>query len=126
MRKIRITFVVAAAFLLLTALNDQAAAGLKTGSGKVTMLRVHEVGSKYGPAGDQLDVEVVFKLDSLPNMAFGFKLRNDANLATHQGMLDLLRDAFNHGHKVHTDYSVGDVEFPRKNCQVFRVWITKN
>jgi hypothetical protein len=125
MKRISTAVVVALAFCLLAALPDQAAAQLKTGSGKVTMLRVHDVGTKYGGSGDQLDVEVIFKLDSLPNMAFGFKLRNDSNIATHQGMLDLLRDAFNNGYKVYTDYSVGDVEFPRKNCEVFRIWVTK-
>ena len=125
MRRISFFFVVTIVFFLMASLPYQSAAQLKHASGKVTMLRVHDVGSKYGPSGDQLDVEVIFKLNSLPGMAFGFKLRNDKNMATHEGMLGLLRDAFNNGWTVHTDYSVGDVEFPRKNCEVFRVWLTK-
>ena len=97
MRKISFVFIITIALFLFSCLPDQVAAQLKHASGKVTMLRVHDVGSKYGPPGDQLDVEVVFRLDSLPDMAFGFKLRNDVNIATHEGMLGLLRDAFNNG-----------------------------
>ena len=115
---------VALTVLLLAVLCGQAWAAYKNASGKVTMLRVHEVQSKYGPSSDELDAEVVFKLDSLPNLAFGFKLRNDSNLATHQGMLDLLRDAFKNGDTVYTDYTQ-DAEFPKKNCEVSRIWITK-
>ena len=63
-------------------------------SGKLRLLRVHDVGSKYGPPTDQIDVEVVFGLKGEPKKAFGFKLRNDTQRLAHQGMLDLLRDAF--------------------------------
>lgn len=125
MRKSGFAVAIILACVVLLAATQIAQAQLKRASGKVTMLRVHDVGSKYGPAGDQLDVEVIFKLDTLPKMAFGFQLPNDNQMAARQGMLDLLRDAFNHGWKVHTDYSVGDVEFPRSNCKVFRIWITK-
>ena len=72
--------------------------------GRLTMLRVHNVGTGYGPPTDYLDVEVVVRLDSEPNKAFGFQLRADANEAAHQGMLDLLRDAFNHDRRVMVEY----------------------
>lgn len=72
--------------------------------GKVTLLRVHDVGTKYGPPDDQLDVEVVIWLDSERDKAFGFQLRNDANEGAHKGMLDLLRDAFSRGSRVRIDY----------------------
>ena len=46
-------------------------------SGKITFLRVHDVGTGWGPANDHIDVEVIVKLDSHPQNAFGFQLRND-------------------------------------------------
>lgn len=72
--------------------------------GRVTLLRVHEVGTGYGPATDFLDAEVIVKLDTLPGKAFGFKLRDDADEAARRGMLDLLRDAFNHNRAVRIEY----------------------
>lgn len=124
MRRTYTVIAVTLAATLLIALCGQAGAALKGANGKVTMLRVHEVGTKYGPSSDVLDAEVIFKLDSASDLAFGFKLRDDSDLATHQGMLDLLRDAFRNGYTVYTDY-YQDAEFPKKNCEVFRVWITK-
>ena len=65
-------------------------------SGRLTLLRVHDRGTKFGPPTDQIDVEVVFKLNSHPDKAFGFTLRDDANGPAHRGMLDLLRSGFDH------------------------------
>jgi hypothetical protein len=65
-------------------------------TGKLTFLRVHDVGTAFGPPTDRIDVEVVMKLSSQPDRAMGFQLRNDGNRPARQGMLDLLRDAFNH------------------------------
>ncbi|MBI3943330.1 MAG: hypothetical protein HY326_09985 [Chloroflexi bacterium] len=91
-------------------------------SGKLTYLRVHDVGSGYGGPGDSIDVEVVVQFDSAPGKAMGFQLRNDANQVARQGMLDLLRDAFSHNWTTTIDY-LGD---PAKNTGViFRVWLTK-
>jgi hypothetical protein len=75
-------------------------------SGKLTFLRVHDVGTRFGPPADSIDVEVVIKLDSKPNNAFGFQLRNDGNRPARAGMLDLLRDAFNHNWVVIVDYNL--------------------
>jgi hypothetical protein len=72
--------------------------------GKITFLRVHDVGTKYGPPTDQIDVEVVIQLDSKPGKAFGFQLRDDENEGAHRGMLDLLRDAFNQDRRIRIDY----------------------
>ncbi len=72
--------------------------------GKVTLLRVHDVGTKYGPPIDQIDVEVVIKLDSEPDKAFGFQLRDNNNEGTHSGMLDLLRNAFKYDFQVRIEY----------------------
>lgn len=91
-------------------------------TGKLTFLRAHDVGTKFGPASDQIDVEVVMKVSSEPNKAMGFQLRNDGNRAARQGMLDLLRDAFNHNWTVTIDY---DIEPGRTNGVAMRVALRK-
>ncbi len=95
---------------------------LLNASGKVTMLRVHDLGTGYGPDTDFLDVEVVISLDSQPNNALGFQLRNDNFLPARQGMLNLLRDAFNNNWTVNTDFYIGQ---GKKNGRIIRVWLTK-
>lgn len=95
---------------------------LEQRSGKVTFLRVHDVGGKYGPPSDQIDVEVVVQLNNSTNPSVGFRLRNDTNRVAHQGMLDLLRDAFNHGWTTTVDY---EIESGKKNGVMIRVWLTK-
>jgi tyrosinase len=72
--------------------------------GRPTLLRVHDIGTRYGPPTDQLDVEVVLCLDSEPGRAFGFTLRADDNEPPHAGMLDLLRDAFSWDRRVRINY----------------------
>lgn len=91
-------------------------------SGKISFLRVHDVGTKYGPPSDQLDVEVIIKFSNNPQKSYGFKLRDDNDKLTHQGMLDLLRDAFNYSHTVTIDY---DIEQGKNNGTIMRVWLTK-
>ena len=93
-------------------------------SGKLTFLRVHDVGSKFGPQSDQIDVEVVIKINSHSDRAMGFQLRNDKNQAAHQGMLDLLRDALNYDSKVTIDYSI-DLDAGKKNGVILRVALEK-
>ena len=91
-------------------------------AGKLTLLRVHNKGTKYGPAGDRIDVEAAIWLDSEPGKAFGFQLRSDAQRPARQGMLDLLRDAFNHNWTVNIDY---DIDPGKNNAVLMRVWLTK-
>ncbi len=98
-------------------------AGILEASGKVKLLRVHEVGTEYGPPTDQIDAEVIVWLDSQPGKAFGFQLRNDAKGPAHQGMLDLLRDAFNNDRKVTIDYD--QLNPARKNSILIRVWTSR-
>ena len=100
-----------------------ARAGVQEASGRITLLRVHEVGTKYGPATDQIDVEVIVWLDRQPGRAFGFQLRNDANGPAHQDMLGLLQQAFDRRETVTIDYDQASPE--RKNSLLFRVWVTK-
>src|SRR5262245_4142076 len=96
---------------------------LQSAAGKVTMLRVHEVGTGYGPATDSIDVEVVFQLETNPQLSIGFRLRNDASGPVHEGMLDLLRDAFTFGWTVHVEYEIGA---GKRNGTVLRVWLTRD
>jgi hypothetical protein len=96
---------------------------LLNASGKITMLRVHDVGTKYGPPTDQIDVEAVIQLDTKPGMAFGFQLRNDNQRVTREGMLNLLRDAFRNNWTVSIDYNI---EPQKKNGVIIRAWVIKN
>ncbi len=91
-------------------------------SGQLSLLRVHERGSKYGPPSDQIDVEVVVQFQGLPSRAYGFQLRDDARGPAREGMLGLLRDGFNHNWRVTIDY---DIVPGRNNGIVVRVWLTK-
>lgn len=90
-------------------------------TGKVTFLRVHDVGTGWGPSSDFIDVEVVCKLDSMPNNAFGFQLRNDNNRPARAGMLDLLRDAFIHNRTATLDYNI---ETGKHNGIIIRTRLT--
>lgn len=87
--------------------------------GKISLLRVHDVGTKYGPPTDQLDVEVIVVLQSAPDRAFGFQLRNDGNRPVRQGMLDVLRDAFANNANVGMDFMA---PAGKKNGVIIRVW----
>lgn len=86
------------------------------------MLRTHDVGTAYGPPTDRIDVEVVIWLDTRPGYAFGFQLRDDAQRAARQGMLDLLRDAYNNNWQVTIDYNIDD---GKTNGVIIRTWLTK-
>ena len=100
------------------------AAKLIQSTGKLTLLRAHDVGSGFGPDTDFIDVEVVIRLDTEPDRFMGFQLRNDENRVARQGMLDLLRDAFNHNWTVTIDYSI-DLEAGKKHGVILRAWLTK-
>jgi hypothetical protein len=91
-------------------------------NGEITFLLVHNRGGGFGPANDKIDVEVVFKLASKPDQAYGFQLRDDAQRPAREGMLALLRDAFENGWTVGADV---DLPADRKNGVASRVWITR-
>lgn len=91
--------------------------------GKLTLLRVHALGSGFGPPQDQIDVEVVIRLNSKPGESFGFQLRDNNNdTAVRRAMLDLLRDAFKNNWTVNIDYYMNP---GKKNGILHRVWLTK-
>ncbi|MDP1900165.1 MAG: alkaline phosphatase D family protein [Rubrivivax sp.] len=72
--------------------------------GRLTLLRIHDVGTGFGPAADRIDGEVVIGLDTEPGRAFGFQLRRDANRPARQRLLALLRDAFANDRPLTIDY----------------------
>jgi len=89
--------------------------GVSATVGKLTLLRAHDVGTAFGPPDDRLDAEVVVRLDSEPGRSFGFQMRNDADREANEGMLQLLRDAFDGGKRVR-------IEFIRTGCSVGRIF----
>lgn len=111
--------------LALLFLGSQATFGqtqLLQTSGKLNFLRVHDVNTGYGPNNDQLNAEVIIKFSNNSQKAYGFQLRDNTNKFTHQGMLDLLRDAFNNNHTVTIDF---EIEPGKNNGKIIRVWLTK-
>lgn len=95
---------------------------LQQTSGKVNFLRVHDVGTKFGPPADQLDVEVVIRLNTAMDRHMGFKLRSDSSRPVREGMLGLLRDAFNNDWTVTVDY---DVPTGKRNGVIIRTALTR-
>ena len=85
-------------------------------TGKITFLRVHDVGTLFGP--DQLDIDAVIQLNGVTTPSYGFQLRTDSNQIARQGMLDLLRDAYTNNWAVTIDY---DIPAGKKNAVLFRV-----
>lgn len=74
--------------------TDAAVGSLLTTSGRLTFLRVHDVGTGWGRPPNQLDAEVILTLDTNHGLTFGFQLRADSQAPTRSGMLSLLRAAF--------------------------------
>lgn len=82
--------------------------------GRITLLRIHDVGTGFGPPHDPLDGEIVVFLDSEPEKAFGLRLRADTDRPVAEGMLSVLRDAFNRD-------GVVRLEFVRTGCRSGRI-----
>jgi hypothetical protein len=92
-------------------------------TGKVVFLRAHDLGTRFGPPTDQLDVEAVFCLNAISDGAYGFQLRNDNNLPARQAMFSLLRDAFVNNLPVTADYNIDP---GKKNGVAIRIALTRN
>lgn len=99
---------------------DVSVVRLRQASGKISLLRVHDVGTGYGPPSDFIDAECIVQLDSQPGKAFGFQLRTDDNVRVRKGMVLLLRDAFDRDKSVTIDY---DIDLGHNNGIVRRVWM---
>jgi hypothetical protein len=87
---------------------------LQAAVGAVTLLRVHELGTGFGPPDDQLDAEVIVLLDTEPEKAFGFQLRTGEDNADAVGKLRVLQDAFNNNRRVR-------LEFLRTGCRTGQI-----
>lgn len=74
--------------------TDAPVGSLLDASGRLTFLRVHDVGTRWGRPPNQLDAEVILTLDTDDVLTFGFQLRADSEAPTRFGMLSLLRAAF--------------------------------
>lgn len=118
----RLAAVALFAVLAVLAVPLTARADLANVSGRIAVLRVHDVGTKYGPPNDQIDVEVVVTLQNQPGKAYGFQLRGDGNAQARRAMLDLLRDAFVAGIPVSMDFNITP---GKNNGVVLRVWLAK-
>ena len=92
-------------------------------TGKIVFLRAHDVGTKFGPPTDQLDVEAVFCLNAIADGAFGFQLRNDSNLPARQAMFSLLRDAFVNNLPVTADFLI---DTGKKNGVAIRIALIRS
>ena len=110
------------AFFFLSLLFLSAQSDLRQASGKITMLRVHDVGTKYGPPTDQIDVEVVLQLSTQVGKSFGFQLRNDNNALVREGMLALLKDAYANNWTVWIDYNIDP---GKNNGVIIRAWVSR-
>jgi hypothetical protein len=87
--------------------------------GKLKILRTNDLNHVWGPPDDAIHTEVTIVIDTAPDMAFGFELReNDANLPSRLAMLSILRDAFNHNHTISIWY---DIAAGKKNGHLRRV-----
>jgi hypothetical protein len=102
--------------------NNTAQDQILAASGKLTLLRVHDAGTGFGPPTDFIDVEVVIGLDSQPGKFFGFQLRNNANRNAHRDMLNRLRYAFKNNRTVTIDYRS---KAGKTNFVLFRVYLSK-
>jgi hypothetical protein len=100
--------------------DDDMALELRTATGKLAFLRVHELGSGFGPSFDFIDVEGVVGVQGIDG-GFGFALRNDDARFSHDGMLQVLRDAFNFDTVVEVEYQVDPGEFGKVNDIILRV-----
>jgi hypothetical protein len=89
--------------------------------GKITLLRVHDVGTGYGPPGDALDAEMIVVLDSKPQDYFGAQLRVGAQAEARMGMLEVLRKAFKNNTPVRIEYERTGIHSGR----MFRVMAIK-
>jgi hypothetical protein len=95
-------------------------ADLRNASGEIGYFRIHDVGSGFGPPTDFIDVECVIKLRQEPTLAFGIQLRNDVNVHVHNGMLDLIRDAYFHNRHIDIEYWVDP---GKNNGRIFRLLV---
>lgn len=95
--------------------------GVQRTWGKINFLRVNDGGGYGGGKTNNLDADVIMRLDTQPGRAFGFKLRDGDNLPVRQAMLGLLRDAFGLDATITIDYNQVENEV---NSYILRIEMT--
>ena len=86
-------------------------------TGKVTSIRAQIEGLEYGDKADFLDAEVLVRLDSAPEMTFGFRHHENASPSLTL-MSDLLKEAFLKGIPV----KILHTQLPQKKNQTI-IWV---
>lgn len=95
-----------------------------TKTGKVTFLRVCDTNSLWGPPGDQIGSQVIVRLNTAPDEAYGFELiPDDYDLPSRLAMLAMLRDAYINDITVSLDC---DIDVGKKNGHLRRVNLDKS
>ncbi len=90
-------------------------------AGKIKLLRVHDLGTGFGPPTEFMDSEVIVRLQSDMNRTLGFQLRPGPFLSERKKMFSILRDAYCEEKVVTIDY----VQTGNKTGIILRVWIKK-
>lgn len=72
--------------------------------GKISYLRIHPPETMYGTPPNQLDAEIIIKLDSNPEIALGFNLRSADQDVFASEMFELALSAFGENHNVKIEY----------------------
>ncbi len=81
-------------------------AALRAHTGKISSLRVQDVGISYGSGNNRLDAEVIIKFTNRPNHSYALRLRaNDQKIYARNGMLSLLREALKYNWDVNITYN---------------------
>ena len=103
--------------------------GFQNRSGKISLLHINDTDYGYGTDPDSMDVDVIIALDTQPNMAFGFKMRDNDNEIVSQGMLQLLIAAYRNNWTVNVSYwefwYKGDSGNKKRNNVIHRIWVQK-
>ena len=86
-------------------------------SGKVTSIRAQTQGLEYGDKSDFLDAEVLVKLDSAPEMTFGYRYHDNSQPSLTL-MADLLKEAYINGLPV----KIFHTQLPQKRNQAI-IWV---
>jgi len=73
-------------------------------TGRIILLRVNEVGDRFGTPSDDISAEVIVQLDSRPDLAFGLQLRRDTNLLERRAAFNSLKTAFKQDMTIAIDY----------------------